>query len=205
MSCTECGTRLDDNNRFSWCPSTVKAGATGISGSTHSWLEEGKSKPTIFFDLDGVLANFDKAAEAILGTNNIYRFEFVHGQDEFWRLLNTEPNFFRNMERMPGALHLCGAVPNFMNRAKILTALPKTNGERVDAQKREWVAEHISRYVEVITCLTHEKPDYCKPGDILIDDRAVNKRRWEEKGGKFVLHENVGNTLAQLESLGVKA
>ncbi|WP_296320705.1 hypothetical protein [Reyranella sp.] len=160
-------------------------------------------KPTIYFDLDGVLADFDKAAERVLGTSNIYRFEFVHGQEEFWRLLNRSRGFFRDMEMMPGADHLLRAADGFPTA--VLTALPKTNGESVADQKRRWVEQHLGPHYHVITCLTHEKPNYCKPGDILIDDRAVNKRRWEAKGGKFVLHENVGNTLAQLESLGVKA
>ena len=162
-------------------------------------------QPTVWFDLDGVLANFDKEAERVLGTNNIYRFEFVHGQDLFWKLLDSEPNFFRRMEMMPGAHHMLRAAGVWKRDVRILTALPKTNPENVDAQKRYWVNENIGSHVPVVTCLTKDKPNYCKPGDILIDDRAVNKRRWKEKGGKFILHENVGNTLAQLEALGVAA
>lgn len=197
--CANCDVELTEKNRFGRCSSE----------EFHAWesveprvISDVPTKPTIYFDLDGVLADFDKAAERILGTDNIYRWEFVHGQEEFWRLLNSSRGFFRDMEIMPGAEHLLRAAKG--HYIAILTALPKTNGELVADQKRRWVEQWLGAY-KVITCLTHEKPNYCKPGDILIDDRAVNKRRWEAKGGKFVLHENVGNTLAQLESLGVKA
>jgi 5'(3')-deoxyribonucleotidase len=158
------------------------------------------TKPTVFFDLDGVLADFDKAAGRILGTDNIYRFEFVYGQEEFWRLLNEEPWFFREMEMLPGSNHLVNAVRH--HDVKVLTALPKTNPERVDSQKRAWVRANLGN-LPVITCQTHDKPNYCTPGDVLIDDRAVNKKKWEAKGGRFIVHTDVGSTLAQLNSMGL--
>lgn len=162
---------------------------------------------TVFFDLDGVLANFDKAAEQTIGTNNIYKFEFVYGQEAFWRALNTSPTFFRDMEVMPGAMRMLNAIraTKFFTPINILTALPKTGAEQVDMQKRWWVTRNLKSYgkLPVITCQTHEKPDYCNPGDVLIDDRAVNKDAWEAKGGRYIVHTDVENTLGQLRSLGI--
>jgi 5'(3')-deoxyribonucleotidase len=157
--------------------------------------------PTVFFDLDGVLANFDMAAEAIIGTNNIYKFEFVYGQDAFWRALNSDPNFFANMKVMPGAKRMLHAV--WHQPLKILTALPKSEADNVDRQKRQWVASKLHWKLDVITCLTSEKPDYCQPDDVLIDDRAVNKDRWEAVGGRYIVHTDVENTLGQLRSMGL--
>lgn len=160
-----------------------------------------KSKsPTIFLDMDGVLADFDKGAERALATDNIYKFEFVYGQEEFWRLINLDPDFFSKLEVLPGAdllvQHLRG------HDLKVLTALPKTGGQIVDQQKRQWIYAH-NFGLPVITCLTHEKPDYCKPGDVLIDDRAVNKAKWEARGGRYIVHTDLGSTLAQLKSMGL--
>jgi 5'(3')-deoxyribonucleotidase len=158
--------------------------------------------PTIYFDMDGVLANFDKGAEEAIGTNNIYKFEFVYGQDAFWAALNSRHDFFRNLEMMPGARRMLSAVPR--DRVKVLTALPKSDrADSVRRQKQEWAQTHLHYSIPVITCLTHEKPDYCKPGDVLIDDRAVNKAKWEAKGGRFIVHTDVENTLAQLKSMGL--
>lgn len=159
------------------------------------------TKPTIFFDLDGVLADFDSRAEEILGTDNIYKFEFVYGAEAFWKGLNSNPHFFQGLQRMPGSDRLLQATWQYPR--VILTALPKTNGEAVDRQKRAWCLEHFGKGVPVITCTTLDKPKYCNPGDILIDDRAVNKAAWEIKGGKYIIHTSVESTLEQLKSLGV--
>jgi hypothetical protein len=85
----------------------------------------------------------------------------------------------------------------------ILTALPKTGAETVDEQKRAWVAWKFGSYVPVITCKTVEKPNYCKPGDILIDDRAVNRDAWIAKGGTYIIHTTAERTIGTLKALGI--
>jgi hypothetical protein len=57
----------------------------------------------IFLDLDGVLANFDKAAGAILGTDNIYKYEFAHGSEAFWAKMHTVKDVFSTFEPMDDA------------------------------------------------------------------------------------------------------
>lgn len=155
----------------------------------------------LYLDLDGVLADFDKAAEAQLGTNNIYKYEFIHGPKVFWEKLHSDANFFRNLPKMDGADFLWASVSKL--HPKILTALPKTGAERVDVQKRAWVKKNFPYANDVITCRTEEKPNYCKPGDILIDDRAVNRASWKEKGGLYILHTSAANTVVTLKSLGI--
>jgi 5'(3')-deoxyribonucleotidase len=151
-------------------------------------------------DLDGVLADFDKSAEAIVGTDNTYKFEFIWGPDVFWKKLNAKPNFFRDLETMPDALYLWNAIKKF--NPAILTALPKVDGERVDSQKRAWVGKRFPG-TEVITCITEDKPKFCKPGDILIDDRAVNRDAWIAAGGTFIIHTSAANTVTTLRALGI--
>jgi hypothetical protein len=69
-------------------------------------------KRKIFVDLDGVLADFDKAAAAILKTDNIYRYEFMHGAEEFWKRVHTDKNFFGAMEPMEDSWDLMGGIPS---------------------------------------------------------------------------------------------
>lgn len=157
------------------------------------------SSPTIFLDLDGVLANFDKAAGQIVGGDH-YRYTFIYGDPVLWVRLHSDPNFFLNMEMMPGAKLLLKSIGQPF---KVLTALPKTNSAEVDRQKRAWVAAHVCPNAPVITCFSKDKPDYCQPGDILIDDRAINMAEWVAKGGRFILHESVMGTIARLEELGL--
>ncbi|MGH0299320.1 5' nucleotidase, NT5C type [Sinorhizobium meliloti] len=156
---------------------------------------------TIYLDLDGVLADFDKRACEVLNGECHYRYDFIHGGDALWASLNAVPDFFRSFDPMPDAHVLWDAVKHL--DPVILTALPKTNAGVVDDQKRRWVAAHFGIHVRVITCETKDKPLHCKPGDILIDDRSVNLNRWNKKGGTFILHSRATFTVAKLKQLGV--
>lgn len=157
---------------------------------------------TIHLDLDGVLANFDKAAGAAIGTDDIYKFDFVYGPKEFWRRINEVQEFFLTMEMMPDAEELMDFLGG--ERLSILTALPLSNPDRVQAQKRAWVRKHIGD-VFVTCCATKDKPFFCSPGDILVDDRAINREAWISRGGKYVLHTSAADTIEQLKGLGVGA
>ena len=159
----------------------------------------------LFVDMDGVLADFDKSAEAILKTDNIYKYEFVWGPDKFWEEINHFPNFFRDLQLMPDARHLWAKIQHL--NPEVLTALPRENGASVDAQKRSWIKSMIDipngTKTTVHTCQTKDKPKLCKPGDILIDDRAVNRDAWIKAGGTYIIHTCAINTLTTLRALGV--
>jgi hypothetical protein len=161
-----------------------------------------KTEPKIFLDMDGVLADFDAAAGHLLGTDDIHKWEFVHGPKAFWRILDSFPNFFGSLPLMPDALTLWNAVRK--EEPIILTALPRVGASEVDRQKRDWARTKLPAHyeVEVITCQTTEKPGYCNEGDVLVDDRAVNREAWEARGGKFILHTSAENSLQQLKAMG---
>jgi 5'(3')-deoxyribonucleotidase len=151
--------------------------------------------------MDGVLADFDQSAEAILKTDNIYKYEFIWGPDKFWEEINRYPNFFRDLPIMKDARHLWANIAHL--GPEVLTALPRENGERVDKQKRAWIKALIDPNAKVHTCQTKDKPKLCQPGDILIDDRAVNRDAWIKAGGTYIIHTNTLNTLTTLRALGV--
>jgi len=155
---------------------------------------------TIWLDLDGVLADFDAHAEAILGTSNTYKWEWVHGSEAFWGALDAHPGgFFRTMPPTPDAFDLWKAVEH--RSPVILTALPEADAESVARQKREWVSQHFGPDVPVYTCLTREKPFYCSVGDVLVDDRNVNAKLWTALGGDFILHTSAAASIERLLQL----
>lgn len=156
--------------------------------------------PRIFLDLDGVLADFDKGAGIILGTDNTYKWEFIHGGNRFWEVLNSFPNFFGSLPLMPDALELWQAVGK--RKPTILTALPRQDAASVDAQKRAWVAKHLGADIEVITCETKDKPKFCQKGDILVDDRSVNQEAWNAAGGTYILHTTAKKSIHLLRAMG---
>lgn len=156
--------------------------------------------PTIYLDMDGVLADFDAGARIILETDNTYRWEFIHGQVAFWSKLNSHANFFGALPMMPDAHKLVEAVERGGFTPVVLTALPRKNAFDVKTQKERWIEKHFG--LKVITCMTDDKPDFCEPQDVLVDDRAINRDGWEKKGGTFVLHTSAERSIFALKAKG---
>ena len=150
----------------------------------------------IYLDCDGVLADFDKAAEALLGAPS-HVFETRHGAGQFWRRLANADNFFENLEPMPDAYELYAAVKP--RRPIILTGLPR--GNWAEPQKRRWAERHFPG-VPVIATSAALKREHCHPGDVLVDDRAQHRHLWEQAGGLFILHRSARESIAALRAAG---
>jgi beta-phosphoglucomutase-like phosphatase (HAD superfamily) len=150
----------------------------------------------IYLDCDGVLADFDTSAEAILGAPS-HVFEKRHGAGEFWRRLARADGFFERLDLLPDALELYEAV-----KAKapiILTGMP--HGQWAEPQKRRWAARHFPG-VPVITTTAALKREYCHPGDVLVDDRSQHRRAWEQAGGLFIHHRSAKASIEALRAAG---
>jgi hypothetical protein len=151
----------------------------------------------LYLDCDGVLADFDAGAEAILGMAP-ERFEKRHGLGAFWKRLATTPNFFGELPLMPDAMELFEAVKDL--KPIILTGLPR--GNWAEPQKRLWVERHFPG-VPVITTSAALKREHCHPGDVLVDDKNKYKHLWEEAGGIFVQHRSAAESVKALKALGM--
>ena len=150
----------------------------------------------IYLDCDGVLADFDKGAEAILGLPSLV-FETRHGAGEFWKRLAGADSFFDSLDPLPDAFELYEAV-----KAKdpiILTGMPR--GNWAEPQKRRWAERHFPG-VPVITTLAALKLEHCHPGDVLVDDRDQHRPLWEQAGGLFIHHKSAKDSIAALKAAG---
>lgn len=150
----------------------------------------------IFLDCDGVLADFDRGAEQILGAPPGV-FEARHGAGEFWKRLARADSFFDSLEPMADAFELYDAVRE--KRPIILTGLPR--GPWAEPQKRRWAERHFPG-VPVITTLAALKHEHRHPGDVLVDDRDKHRHLWEANGGVFVHHRSAAQSIAELRALG---
>ena len=150
----------------------------------------------IYLDCDGVLADFDKAAEKILGLAP-GAFEKRHGAREFWRRLARADNFFDNLDPMPDAFELYEAVRH--KNPIILTGMP--HGKWAEPQKRRWAQRHFPG-VPVITTSAALKREHCHPGDVLVDDRAQHRAAWEAAGGLFIVHTSARASIEALREAG---
>ena len=150
----------------------------------------------IYLDCDGVLADFDRGAEKILGAPP-GAFEARHGPGLFWKKLARADAFFDSLDPLPDAFELYEAVRH--KKPIILTGLP--GGNWAAPQKRRWAARHFPG-VEVIATRAALKREHCHPGDVLVDDRDKHRHLWVEAGGVFVHHKDARSSIAELRALG---
>ena len=157
---------------------------------------EPRPEPRIYLDCDGVLADFEKGAEAVLGLPS-RAFEARFGLRAFWARLAATPDFFETLDLLPDAMELYEAVRD--RDPVILTGLPR--GAWAEPQKRRWAARHFPG-VEVITTTSALKREHCHPGDVLVDDTVKFRHLWEKEGGVFIPHRSAARSIAELRRLG---
>ena len=149
---------------------------------------------TLYLDLDGVMADFDRHHTSIFGPMPSGDFDDLH-----WAKIHAIPDFFRNLPLKSDALDLFYALPMV---PVILTSCPRTGYQNVARQKRAWVREHLGDMVILPVIGGHNKPMFMhRPGDILIDDYGKNCRAWEAEGGIAIKHETAEQTLEKLHAV----
>ena len=124
------------------------------------------NKVTTYIDMDGVLAQFEQAPNAM---------------DRF----ATEAGFFQTLKptkmvaELQALLDADLAVP-----LKILTASPNV---QADADKRAWVEQHLPQLADKVVIVRDgkDKAQYAKD-NYLIDDYTENLKFWTEQGGKGI-------------------
>ena len=147
----------------------------------------------LYLDCDGVLADFDTGATAILGLPP-RAFEKRHGPGRFWAKLATASDFYFGLPLMPDAMELFDAVRHL--HPVILTGLPR--GNWAADQKVRWAAKYFPG-TRIITTMARDKRDHAKEGDVLVDDQVKHRHLWEEVGGIFIHHRSARRSLAELE------
>ena len=154
----------------------------------------------LFLDMDGVLADFDRAAIPLMDGYNPEEFERKFGSKVFWERVNSNPNFFLELELMQDAMQLYDAVKHL--RPIILTGMSRDMQGHIN-HKLDWGLKHFGREQIVICCQASKKSQFCLPNDIIVDDRKIYKHLWEKKGGIWITHTSASNSLKKLEELGV--
>ena len=146
----------------------------------------------LYLDCDGVLADFDKGATAVLGLAP-RAFESRHGLGRFWQQLAAAPDFYFGLPLKDDAMELFDAVRHL--DPVILTGLPRDNWAA--DQKVRWAAKHFPG-TRIITTMARDKRDHARDGDVLVDDQLRHSARWIEAGGVFVHHRNAAQSLREL-------
>jgi hypothetical protein len=146
----------------------------------------------LYLDCDGVLADFDRGAAAVLGMHP-RAFEKRNGPGRFWARLAKAPDFYFGLPLLDGATELFEAVRHL--DPVILTGIPR--GNWAAEQKVRWAAKYFPG-TRIITTSAREKRKHAKEGDVLVDDQIRHSALWEEAGGLFIHHKSVAGTLERL-------
>lgn len=137
--------------------------------------------PILFCDLDGVLADFEQ------GIYNKFKKDVTKiNSKQLWGLINKSETFFDTLPWMPRGRELWSQISKY--NPIILTGVPPGSRSAIQ-QKIKWCKRELGENIDVITCLTKDKPKYCLYKSILIDDRSNNLENWNKAGGLFLLYD----------------
>lgn len=161
----------------------------------------------IYFDMDGVLADFDRGVIELAGGTLPYD---QHGQpvqigDAEWLMIREVSHFYDRLEYMPGGRELFDTIySEYGDRCEILSGIPKPHRGITTAKedKISWVRRMLSEDIRINIVYKEEKPQYCGGRDcILIDDYLGNILSWEAMGGMGIMHTSAEDTLRRLKEL----
>jgi len=156
--------------------------------------------PGIYCDLDQVLVNFMKGADAAVGG------DFVTTDKEArWNAVNQTKGFWSNLEWMPGAKRLYQLIIKY--NPYVLSAYTG-HDPTSKIGKMKWLKKNTKfKRGNIHLVLRSQKKDYAttdsKP-NVLVDDYIKNINEWEAKGGIGVHHTDVRKTISILKGLGFK-
>lgn len=164
----------------------------------------------IYFDMDGVLADFERGVKEICGLEPISqnaKNNDSQAEVDMWEAIRKVGNFYDCLEFMPGAKEMFDTVYNkYGDKCEILTGIPKPKRGIVSAgdDKKAWVKRLLSKDIMVNIVYREEKPKYCTGKDcVLIDDFEKNIKEWEAIGGTGILNKSADETMAELKKLNI--
>ena len=125
-------------------------------------LEKKDGKKTIFFDLDGVVADFDEAA--IRWGEKVG----INGEEFKKKKLYRQEGFYADLNLMDGAKEAIEKLDTVYNIAFV--SAPSWDNPFSFTEKRIWIEKHFGTWARKKMDLSFRKGHYI--GHYLIDDRT---------------------------------
>ncbi len=160
----------------------------------------------IYFDMDGVLADFDRGIIELCNmTPRVQEPVETDADSDMWEAVRDVGHFYDKLQMMPGAKELFDYACEISGgNCEILTGIPKPKRGILTAgeDKTNWIRRLISKDVKVNIVFKEDKKNYCNgPEDVLIDDFDVNINAWIKNGGTGILFKSAEQTINELKKL----
>jgi hypothetical protein len=145
-----------------------------------------KSKPRVYLDMDGVLADFFTEYAKLAGiTSGNYRdIPPAKADPTLDKMIGT--NFFARLPKFPTADTLVNITVKTFGGYSICSSPLRGDHRGSEHYKREWISQHLRPGPQEII-ITPNKAKYAVQPDgtpnILVDDRGSNITAWEAAGG----------------------
>ena len=159
------------------------------------YTEDMHGKPTVYIDMDGVLADFFGGVEKLYGVSHWKELTSDKTKDLKAEVINriTGTDFFATLPKFSTADALIDMVKEYTGgKFSINTSPLRGDNENSGKYKKVWISNNIDKPDEVV--VTGRKEAFAKDKadgtpNILIDDRPINIQRWENAGGHGILYQ----------------
>lgn len=161
-------------------------------------------KIRIFFDMDGVLANFDLGLVELCELHVPDQgFLSKEENDILWKKIREVGHYYLKLEPIEGSIKMIEDTFDLLNgNVEILTGVPNPRNGILEASqdKIEWAKKYISKDIKVNTVLRKDKINFCKSKyDILVDDFYDNIKEWKNAGGTGIVFKNTVQAIAEIK------
>lgn len=152
----------------------------------------------IYVDMDGVIANFNKAYKARF---KLYP-EDTRDRKEFYGLFETfiSEDCFAKLDLMDDARELLNFLDTLGAPKEILSSTAREEFHSAIApQKARWLNTHNIAYTQNFVPGKRHKHKYATPNSIIIDDTKSVIDDWNNAGGIGIHHTDAISTIAMLK------
>ena len=167
--------------------------------------EQMSGNPTVYLDMDGVLADFFGGVEKMYGVEHWKQLTNDKTKDLKKEVIDriTGTDFFATLPKFNSADALIDMVKKFTGvKFSINTSPLRGDNENSAKYKKTWISNNIEKPDDIV--VTGRKESYAKDKgtgvpNILIDDRPVNIQRWQDAGGYGILYQANRDSLTKVK------
>ena len=158
----------------------------------------------IYFDMDGVLADFNRGVKELCGLDPLNQEKKTEADDDvMWEAIKNVDHFYARLELMPGALEMFRSLYEKYD-VEILSGIPKPKRGILTAgeDKIFWAHRMLDPNLKVNIVYREEKKNYVTgPDCVLIDDLQKNIKEWTESGGTGILFTSAEDVMKEIERI----